>query len=198
MRVTVAPYDPQWQTDFERVSRDLSIALSGVDVLAVEHVGSTSVRDLPAKPIIDIDIVVPPDALPRALAALELAGYVYQGELGINDRHAFKASDDQPRRNVYVCLDGCLALRNHLAVRETLRSNTDLRDEYASVKRALAEADLGSIDDYVAGKNTVVQKILLAAGMSGEDRDSVAFANPVGRDRETRGPAYGRLMSHDR
>jgi hypothetical protein len=83
-------------------------------------------------------------------------------------------------------------------VRETLRSNTDLRDEYASVKRALAEDDLGSIDDYVAGKTTVVQKILLAAGMSAEDRDSVAAANPVGRDRETRGPAYGRLMSHDR
>jgi GrpB-like predicted nucleotidyltransferase (UPF0157 family) len=198
MRVTVAPYDPQWQTDFERVSRDLSIALSGVDVLAVEHVGSTSVRDLPAKPIIDIDIVVRPDGLPRALAALESTDYVYQGELGINDRHAFKAPDDQPRRNVYVCLDGCLALRNHLAVRETLRSNTDLRDEYASVKRALAEEDLGSIDDYVAGKTTVVQKILLAAGMSAEDRDSVAAANPVGRDRETRGPAYGRLMSHDR
>ena len=86
---------------------------------------------LPAKPIIDIDIVVGSEALPRALAALESAGYVYQGELGIDDRHAFKARDDQPRRNVYVCLDGCLALRNHLAVRETLRSNTDLRDEYA-------------------------------------------------------------------
>jgi GrpB-like predicted nucleotidyltransferase (UPF0157 family) len=198
MRVTVAPYDPQWQTDFDRVSRELSIALSGVDVLAVEHVGSTSVPDLPAKPIIDIDIVVGPDALPRAFAALEAAGYVYQGELGIDDRHAFKAPDDQPRRNIYVCLDGCLALRNHLAVREALRSNTDLRDEYARVKRALADEELESIDDYVAGKNTVVQKILLAAGMSAEDRDSVASANPVGRDREPRAAAYGRLTSHDR
>jgi GrpB-like predicted nucleotidyltransferase (UPF0157 family) len=198
MRVTVAPYDPQWQTDFDRVSRELSIALSGVDVLAVEHVGSTSVPDLPAKPIIDIDIVVGRDVLPRALTALESAGYVYQGELGIDDRHAFKAPDDQPRRNIYVCLDGCLALRNQLAVREALRSNTDLRDEYARVKRALADEELESIDDYVAGKNTVVQKILLAAGMSAEDRDSVASANPVGRDREPRAAAYGRLTSHDR
>ena len=66
------------------------------------------------------------------------------------------------------------------------------------MKRALAEEELESIDDYVAGKNTVVQKILLAAGMSAEDRDSVASANPVVRDRETRGLAYGRLMSHDR
>jgi GrpB-like predicted nucleotidyltransferase (UPF0157 family) len=198
MRVTVAPYDPQWQTDFERVSRELSIALSGVDVLTIEHVGSTSVPGLPAKPIIDIDIVVCPEALRRALAALEAAGYAYQGELGIDDRHALKAPDDQPHRNVYVCLDGCLALRNHLAVRETLRSNTDLRDEYARVKRTLAEEELESIDDYVAGKNTVVQQILQAAGMSAEDRDSVASANPVGRDRETCGATYGRVTSHDR
>jgi GrpB-like predicted nucleotidyltransferase (UPF0157 family) len=70
MRVAIFPYDPQWQRDFERVSRQLRAVLRKVDVLAIEHVGSTSVRGLPAKPVIDIDIVVDQDSLPHAVDAL--------------------------------------------------------------------------------------------------------------------------------
>ncbi len=78
-----------------------------------------------------------------------------------------------------MCLDGCLALRNHLAVRDTLRSNPELRDEYARVKTALAERDVETMDDYVAGKNAVLQKILEASGLSPEELEAVASANPT-------------------
>ncbi len=179
MRVVIAPYDPRWPADFERIGAELWSALGGVDVLAVEHVGSTSVPGLPAKPVIDIDVVVGPAALPRAIAALESAGYAYEGERGVPDRHAFRAPVDGPRRNVYVCLAGCLALRNHLAVRETLRSDPGLRDEYARVKTALAERDVETMDDYVAGKNAVLRKILEASGLSPEELEAVASANPT-------------------
>lgn len=180
MRVVIAPYDPRWRADFERIREELSSALIGVDVLAVEHVGSTSVPGLPAKPVIDIDVVVGPAALPHAIEALELAGYAYEGDRGVPDRHAFRAPDDRPGRHVYVCLAGCLALRNHLAVRETLRSDPELRDEYARVKRAVAERDLETMDDYVAGKNAVLQRILEASGLSPEELEAVASANPTG------------------
>src|SRR6478672_2338256 len=177
MRVVIAPYDPRWRADFERIRGELASALVGVDVLAVEHVGSTSVPGLPAKPVIDIDVVVDARTIPRAIAALESAGYVHEGDRGVPERHAFRAPDDEPRRNVYVCLDGCLALRNHLAVRETLRSNPGLRDEYARVKSALADQDLATMDQSVAGKNAVLGKILEAAGLSPDELEAVAAAN---------------------
>ncbi len=175
----IAPYDPQWRKDFERISQELSSALRKVDVLAVEHAGSTSVPGLPTKPVIDIDIVVEPETLPDALAALDLAGYRYEGEKGILGRHALIAPDDAPRRNVHVCLADSLALRNHLAMRETLRRDNALREEYARVKTVLAEYDVETMAHYVAGKNAVLQKILAAAGMSAEELEAVASANPT-------------------
>ena len=178
MRVDISLYDARWQMDFERISRRLWAVLHKIDVLAVGHVGSTSVPGMPAKPVIDIDIVVGQEAMPQAVDALRSVGYVYEGEKGVPGRHAFIAPDADPRRNVYVCVDGCLALRNHLAVRDTLRRDRELRADYARVKSALAERDLENMDRYVAGKNAVLQKVLAAAGMSMEDLEAIASANP--------------------
>ena len=178
MRVAISSYDAQWQRDFERISRQLWAVLHKIDVLAVEHVGSTSVPGLPAKPVIDIDIVVGREALSQAVDALSSVGYVYEGEKGVPGRHAFIAPDVDPRRHVYVCIAGCLALRNHLAVRDTLRRDRELREDYARVKTALAEQDLENMDRYVAGKNAVLHKVLAAAGMSMEELEAVASANP--------------------
>jgi GrpB-like predicted nucleotidyltransferase (UPF0157 family) len=184
MRVAVAPYDPRWRADFERVRRDLATALGHVPVAAIEHVGSTAVPGLAAKPIIDVDVVVQRSHLAAAIAALRSAGYAYEGERGVPDRHAFTAPDERPRRHVYVCLAGSLALRNHLAVRDVLRADDELRAEYAAVKAALAARDLTTMDDYVAAKSRVLRKILAAAGLSAKELDAVAATNP--------GPPSGR------
>jgi GrpB-like predicted nucleotidyltransferase (UPF0157 family) len=120
MRVTVRTYDPQWPRDFERIKLDLEAALRGVNLLRIEHVGSTSVPGLAAKPILDIDVVVPVEAVPLVVALLTAIGYQDEGELGIPGRHALRSPADGLACHVYVCVDGCLALANHLAVRDVL------------------------------------------------------------------------------
>jgi len=138
MAIEVVAYSPEWPVQFERVAGDLTAALTSVPGATVEHVGSTSVPGLAAKPILDIDVLVDPRYATDAIAALARIGYVHRGDLGVVGREAFDAPDDEPRRNVYVCQAGTLNVRNHLAVRDVLRRREDLRDEYAAVKLALA------------------------------------------------------------
>lgn len=161
--VEVRPYSPTWPDEFAVIVSTLRAALSEVPILAVEHVGSTSVPDLPAKPIIDIDIVVPPTHLSSALSALASAGYVHRGDLGVAGREALAHPPlhGEIKRNIYVCVDGP-ALRNHLAVRDVLRSNAELRDAYGAVKLGLA-AEGVDIGTYVAGKSQILQRVLRAA-----------------------------------
>lgn len=178
MRVRVQPYDPNWVEDFDLVHAALREALRGVAVHAVEHIGSTSVPGLAAKPVIDIDVIVAPRALADAVAALERAGYRHLGEMGVPERHAFEAPGG-PRRHVYVVVEGSLALRNHLAVREALRTDPAARDEYGSLKQRLAEADHASMDDYVEAKSSFLQTLLRQAGFTEDELAAVAEVNRV-------------------
>jgi GrpB-like predicted nucleotidyltransferase (UPF0157 family) len=161
--IEVVDWSPRWAQQFEEVAAVLVRALADVRSARVEHVGSTSVPGLAAKPVLDIDVIVEPGDVPAAVAALESVGYVHRGDLGVTGREAFLAPDE-PRRNVYVCTAGTANVRNHLAVRDVLRRRTDLREAYASVKCALA-ADPGmDIDTYIAGKSAVLQEVLEASG----------------------------------
>ena len=132
---------------------------------------------LAAKPVLDIDIIVHPDHMSVALRALEQAGYIHRGDLGVPGREAFDAPDDSPRRHVYLGSPDNPHIKNHLAVRDILRTRPDLRDEYAAVKLALA-ADHGmDMDTYVAGKSEIIQKILAESTLSMADRDAVLRLN---------------------
>lgn len=173
--VVVVPYDEQWPVLFDEIAAHLHTALAGVPVVAIEHVGSTSVPGLAAKPVIDIDVVVHRDDVPVAIGALENAGYRHRGDLGVVDRHSM-AEPGGVRRNVYVTVAGSLALRNHLAVRDTLRSDRHLAQRYASEKRELAAVH-DSVDDYAIAKSAIIQEILEAAGMPAEDRAAIAVVN---------------------
>ena len=184
MRVTVVPYDPEWPVLFETIRQHLEVALAGVPHEGIEHVGSTSVPGLAAKPILDIDVVVRREALAAAIAALVAVGYTHEGDKGVPDRHFLRPSphDDHARvaRHVYVCVDGSLSLRNHLAVRDTLRAREDLREAYGAVKLALAERDLDGIEDYIEGKNEIVQRILAVSGLSTDDLGRILTVNRKG------------------
>lgn len=160
MTVEVVPYSPDWPRRFEQIAAGLRAALANVPTAVVEHVGSTSVPGLAAKPILDIDVVVDAERVSAAVAALTSVGYTHRGDLGVSDREAFKAPDDDPRRHVYVCRRGTLNVRNHLAVRDVLRARADLRDEYGAVKMALAAEPTMDIDTYIARKSAVLQKVL--------------------------------------
>lgn len=160
----VVPWNPEWPSQFEAIRRELAAACASTPVRSIEHVGSTSVPGLAAKPTIDVAVVVGRDDVDGAIVALAAAGYTYQGERGVPDRHAFSAPPHGPARHVYVAVDGSLALRNHLAVREVLRSDPELRRRYGELKLDLASRDVATIDVYVAAKSPVLQEVLHASG----------------------------------
>jgi GrpB-like predicted nucleotidyltransferase (UPF0157 family) len=177
MPIRVVPYDPSWPEQFTGIRASLARALQGVPVLAIEHVGSTSVPGLAAKPVIDVDVVVIREHLMPAIDALVAAGYRHEGEMGIRDRHAMRAPDTAPPRNVYVAVEGSLALRNHLAVRDVLRSDAVLRDEYGRLKLDLARVHAEDMDGYVAAKTDLLGSILAIGGLTQDERAEIAAAN---------------------
>ncbi len=172
--IEVVEYDAGWPARFEHLRAELGAAMAsaGVPVLAVEHVGSTSVPGLAAKPIIDCDIVVAEGDVGRASQALIGIGFTALGELGIPLRWAFKEPQRFAGSHVYVVVEGSLALRNHLAVRDILCVDDVLRERYATVKRKVG-AVAADIDEYGRGKNEIVQEILAAAGLSAEELASI-------------------------
>lgn len=169
VRVEVEPWDPTWAASFEAVRAELERACNDVPGHSVEHVGSTAVPHLAAKPVLDVTIVVPPEHVDEAIAAVERVGYRHQGERGIPDRHAFSAPPHGPARHVYVGVEGSLAVRNQLTVRDVLRQDPELRDRYARLKQSLASRELESMDDYVAAKTPILQEILGASGCFTDD-----------------------------
>lgn len=173
----VVPYSPEWPLLYERIATQLSETLHGIPLVGIEHVGSTSVPGLAAKPIVDIDIVTRREYVGQAIAALAAAGYEHCGNLGLVDREAFLSPDESPKRNVYLCVDGTLHLRNHLAVRDTLRTSPELRNRYAAVKLGLASDPNLSIERYLASKSAVLQDILAASDLTDEEKRQIYELN---------------------
>lgn len=182
--IIVAEYDPAWPERFEQLRREYAQAMAGagVPVAAIEHVGSTSVPGLAAKPVIDCDIVVARQHVAAASQVLAGLGFTPLGELGIPLRWAFREPARLAGTNTYVIVEGSLALRNHLAVRDTLRADPGLRERYAVVKRR-AGAVAADIDEYGQRKNAMVQEILAAAGLTDAERASID-ANQVPSHKE--------------
>lgn len=188
--LVVVPYDPEWAAQFDRLAGELRDALHAVPPLAIEHVGSTAVPGLAGKPVIDIDVVVAPNQAEPTISALEAAGYTSLGERGIAQRHALREPSGT-RRNTYVVVAGSLALRNHLGVRDVLRTNADLRDRYGAVKIALAAAT-DDVDVYVDGKTDVLMEILQAAGIAADELAVIEAGN-----RLPRGPRSFDIIAFD-
>lgn len=174
--VEVVDYDPQWPQMFAQLRAYIWPVLSAY-VLAIEHVGSTSVEGLAAKPIIDMDAVVRPEDLPRAIEGLATLGYVHRGNLGIEGREAFSAPSNLPRHNLYVCLQGSLGLRNHLALRDYLRTNPEAVKQYSALKRELALAHSHDIEAYIEGKTQFIVEILQQMGLGDSELSKIEISN---------------------
>lgn len=114
-RVVVEPYNKAWKQDFQNIKEELTSALGDL-ALRIEHVGSTSVEGLSAKPIIDIDVVIEDrNLLNSVIGALAKIGYIHEGDLGIAGREAFKYEGKEHLRkhHLYVCaVDAFLNLKN--------------------------------------------------------------------------------------
>jgi GrpB-like predicted nucleotidyltransferase (UPF0157 family) len=191
VKFTVSPYDPDWPKQFESIAKDLEHDLNLFDVpfITVEHVGSTSVPGLAAKPVLDIMIVIKqavpyedtdnsmtyPDKTHYALVFGERpGGYRCLGDGGVKGRWSFKLNrEDLPARNVYVVVKDTTIYRSYLSLRKTLRKPYygDLREEYAQVKLGLAGREWADVMEYATAKNAIVRKILLTAGWTNEQVD---------------------------
>ncbi|MBY3621856.1 GrpB family protein [Acinetobacter sp. CUI P1] len=163
--VEVVPYDPEWKVEFNRI-RDQLLSYVGDLILTIEHVGSTSIEGLAAKPIIDLDLVMDSyDVLPQIIERLQLHGYEHQGNLGIEGREAFKRrqADKFMKYHLYVCPKDGKGYLEHIAFRDYLRSNASARQAYAEVKQRLAVQYRYDIDAYCEGKTAFVTSILSKA-----------------------------------
>lgn len=175
--VVVEPYNEDWVRQFSEIKSTIWPVVKDI-ASAIEHIGSTSVAGLAAKPIIDLDIVIPDMSyLDQIIMRLNELGYEHRGNLGIKDREAFKASEPRYRHNLYVCPENSIALQNHLCLRDTLRTNSKLRDEYAKLKYQLAKEHPHSIDDYIEGKSEFILAILQSRGHGPDSLEAIRIAN---------------------
>lgn len=161
--VIIQDYDPLWPRLFEQLRSRLAVLLEGI-ATAIEHVGSTSVPGLAAKPIIDIDVLLTSSSdLPRAIARLASIGYEHRGDLGISGREAFRAPPEESPHHLYVCPPGNIAYMEHISFRDYLRSHQKDAEAYAELKRTLAGKFRNDREAYNEAKSEFVQRILRRA-----------------------------------
>ncbi len=158
--VVVLPYDEKWKQDFIDIKTELSQAL-GELAISIEHVGSTSVKGLAAKPIIDIDVVVTKERISDAILALNSIGYIHEGNLGIPGREAFAydGKEHLQQHHLYVCPEDSLELKRHLAFRDYLRLHPEAVNEYSKIKMEAAKLYPEDIDKYIEHKAPVIEHI---------------------------------------
>jgi GrpB-like predicted nucleotidyltransferase (UPF0157 family) len=188
-QIVVSDYQPQWAVEFLALKTHLSAALSAlVGIVDIEHVGSTAVVGLAAKPVLDIDIVLAENADFEAVAkVLTALGYTHRGDFGIADREVFgrqlatTPSTESGRiwqlHNLYVCAADAPSLRNHKALRDYLRSNSQKAAEYGALKKELARQYQHDIGGYVRQKTAFIIDILRQTGFDEPTLAEIARAN---------------------
>jgi GrpB-like predicted nucleotidyltransferase (UPF0157 family) len=157
--VIVLDYDSNWPALFQPLRRRIADALGDM-AAAIEHVGSTAVPDLPAKPIIDIDVLLKSEPmLPTAVERLATLGYVHRGNLGIPEREAFFAPVNDPPHHLYVCPPCSAEFRRHIAFRDYLRAHPKDAKIYGDMKIALAERFREDRSAYNTAKTEFVSEL---------------------------------------
>ena len=158
-KIRIVDYDPQWPELFRREAERIRAVL-GDRAMRIEHVGSTSVPGLPAKPVIDIDLAVENSADENAyVPALEAAGYVLRHrEANWHEHRMFKGPDTDI--NLHVFSQGCPEIDRMLLFRDWLRANPADRDLYLRTKLALAQREWESVQKYADAKAEIVEEII--------------------------------------
>lgn len=161
--IRLADYDPAWPQLFEREASRIRAAL-GSGALLIQHVGSTAVPRLAAKPRIDIVLAVADSSDESSyVPPLESAGYVLRiREPGWHEHRLFKGPDTDV--NLHVFSTGCAEIERLLRFRDHLRRSNDDRLLYERTKRALAQRTWRYTQDYADAKTQVVEEILARAG----------------------------------
>ena len=189
-KIVVEDHNKEWAEEFD-ILRAVYLEHLKQLIIDIQHVGSTSVPGLAAKPILDIDIIIDnKEILPPVINILDKLGYTHQGDLGIKEREAFKrASNKVPyhdgqdeqefqfAHNLYVCIAGSVSLENHISFRDHLRHNDKAVIEYSELKKELASKHENDIDKYIDGKTEFITKILSITGINENDIQDIAKQN---------------------
>ena len=166
-RVIVVAYDEAWEYAFEEIKSEIENAIGDL-IVGVEHVGSTSVKGMSAKPCIDIDVVIKDySVFDEIVSKLGAIGYIHEGDLGIKDREAFKYTD-KPHlmtHHLYVCVQCSEELNRHIVFRDFLRSNTEALKRYSAVKEKAAELFPNDIDKYIEYKSPCIEELYMMCGL---------------------------------
>ena len=165
--VAVLPYDAQWKSDFESIRQELEAAIGDL-IIGIEHVGSTSVEGLSAKPCIDIDVIIKDDSVfGDVLTGLKDIGYIHEGNLGIEGREAFRYQGKHHLRthHLYVCPMQSKELHRHITFRDFLRRNPAAVKKYSAVKEEAAQLFPNDISGYMAYKSSCIEEIYRLCGL---------------------------------
>lgn len=166
--VVVLPYDERWEADFESIRLEIEAAIGHL-IIGIEHVGSTSVKGLPAKPCIDLDVVIRDQSVfASVVRGLEGIGYIHEGNLGIKGREAFSYSGKTHLQihHLYVCPQDSAELQRHITFRNFLRNNPNEAAAYGAVKLEGARLFPDDIDGYIAYKSPCIEAIYEKCGLN--------------------------------
>ncbi len=159
-RVEIVAYDPAWSLRFLEIADTIRNLLPD-SVLSIHHIGSTAVPGLAAKPLIDIDIILP--TAQHVLAAcpiIEAAGYEPRGNRYDADIFAFMKRSETPGQRVYLCPESHDTHRRRMLFRDHLRTNPRTAAEYQALKQSLADQFEYDGDGYTAAKASFVNAVI--------------------------------------
>ncbi len=162
-RVEIVPYDAAWPARFSEIAHALK-ALLGDYVLDIHHIGSTSIPGMAAKPLIDIDVIMPTAAnVIDACPLMEAAGYEPRGNRYDADIFAFMKRSATPRQRIYLCPEGHDTHHRRIQFRDYLRTHPQAASDYQALKLKLAEDFEYDGDGYTAAKAAFVHDIVARA-----------------------------------
>jgi GrpB-like predicted nucleotidyltransferase (UPF0157 family) len=165
-KVQLCDSDPHWPDSFEWLAEGLRTAL-GVLAVAVEHVGSTSVPGLAAKPILDVAVGLAPQVgTEDVVSALETAGYIFRGDKGEHGGLLFVLENRPAHRvaHVHVVAHGDAQWCRWLSFRDLLRADPTIRAEYDKLKRELADRHRDDRQAYTAAKTAFIAGLRIDDG----------------------------------
>ena len=166
-KVVVLTYDVAWKTAFEKIINEIEAEIGDL-IIGIEHVGSTSVEGMSAKPCIDIDVIIKDySVFGEVVRKLGAIGYIHEGDLGIKDREAFKYAD-KPHlmtHHLYVCPRDSEELHRHIAFRDFLRKNPEAVKKYSQVKETAAKLFPDEIEQYIAFKAPCIEELYKECGL---------------------------------
>ena len=166
-KVILSEYNPKWIDRFAQLKSFFEDTLGGL-MITIEHVGSTAVPKMVAKPIIDIDVVIEQKNFNQVKVRLKEVGYIHQGNLGILGREAFDLTNEElknklPVHYLYVCNKDSVELKRHLAFRDFLCGNPEYIIQYSKLKQELVKKYDGDRKSYIDGKANLIQHIFKEA-----------------------------------